>query len=97
MVQYATSSTLTTDTAGSSHWKYRGYTPDPGVNAIEVLFPERNTWILSQSISDRTSCDYAEHRRELRLKQVIWGANGTFDTSLWAPCAVAVRSLPAPR
>ena len=95
VVQYATSSTLTADAAGSSHWQYRGYTPDPGVNAIEVVFSGHDTWILSQSIADRTSCDYAEHRRELRLKQLIWGANGTFDTAPWAPCAVVAQSLPA--
>ncbi len=87
IVQYATSSTLRADAAGSSHWSYRGFIPDPGVNAIEALVLDGDTWILSQSITDRTSCDYAEHRRELRLKRVGWGPNATFSTSLWAPCA----------
>ena len=36
IVQYATSSTLVATADGSPHWSYRGYTPDPGVNAIEV-------------------------------------------------------------
>ena len=88
MVQYVTSPNLSADPSGSSDWKYRGYTPDPGVNAIEALQLDRETWILSQSITDRTSCDY-EHRRELRLKQVIWGANATFDTRPWAPCTAS--------
>ena len=86
MVQYVTSSTLAADASGSRAWRYRGYTPDPGVNAIEGLHLGGDTWILSQSIIDRTSCDYDEHRRELRLKQVIWGPNATFDTAPWSPC-----------
>ena len=95
IVQYVTSSTLAADTAGSHNWKYRGYIPDPGVNAIEILVVDRDTWIMSQSIADRTSCDYAEHRRELRLKRLIWGANASFGTSPWAPCADTRASLAA--
>ena len=78
--------TLIADAAGSSHWNYRGFIPDPGVNAIEALAVDPDTWILSQSIADRTSCDYDEHRRELRLKRVDWGPNATFGTSPWKPC-----------
>ena len=86
IVQYVTSPTLIADAAGSSHWNYRGFIPDPGVNAIEGLAVDTDTWIMSQSIADRTSCDYDEHRRELRLKRVDWGPNGTFATSPWKPC-----------
>ena len=91
MVQYVTSSTLSADASGSNTWKYRGYISDPGVNAIEALHLDGDTWILSQSISNRFCCDY-EHVRELRLKQVIWGPNATFGTAPWAPCTTP--SLP---
>jgi len=87
IVQYATSSTLHADAEGSHNWSYRGFTLDPGVNAIEALHLGVDTWILSQSIADRTSCDYAEHRRELRLKRLVWGPGGTFATTPWSPCS----------
>ncbi len=81
MTQYVTSSTLTADSLGSFNWTYRGYIPDPGVNAIEVQRLGNNIWIMSQSISNEHSGDYYAHRRELRLKCVIWGDNFTFETS----------------
>src|SRR5262245_17330211 len=87
IVQYVTSSALLADAAGSSHWSYRGFIPDPGVNALEALVVDGDTWILSQSITDRTSCDYEGHRRELRLKRIVWGPKATFATAPWAPCA----------
>ncbi|MFQ5599487.1 MAG: family 43 glycosylhydrolase [Candidatus Krumholzibacteriia bacterium] len=80
ITQYVTSSTLTADSTGSPNWTYRGYIPDPGVNAIEVQRINRDIWIMSQSISNEGSGDYA-HRRELRLKCVIWGDHFAFDTS----------------
>lgn len=81
ITQYATSSSLTADSTGSSNWTYRGYIPDPGVNAIEVQRIDSNTWIMSQSISNENSGDVPEHRRELRLKCVNWGARFEFGTS----------------
>ena len=89
IVQTVTSPTLLADAGGSHHWTYRGFIPDPGVNAIEALVVGGDTWIFSQSIADRTSCDYTEHRRELRLKRIVWGPEATFTTSPWAPCANA--------
>ncbi len=80
MVQYATSTSLTADPMGSLNWIYRGYTPDPGVNAIEIVQPDPQTWIMSQSIAEQESGDHPLHRRELRLKSMIWGANGAFTT-----------------
>ncbi len=79
ITQYATSSTLTADSSGSIHWTYRGYIPDPGVNAIEVLRVD-DIWIMSQSIANERS-GYWDRRRQLRLKCVIWGDDFTFDTS----------------
>lgn len=78
--QYATSPVLAADSLGSTGWTYRGYIPDPGVNAIEVQRIDGATWIMSQSISNPLS-GYGDHRRELRLKCVIWGNDLTFDTS----------------
>ncbi len=80
IAQYATSSTLTADSSGSINWIYRGYIPDPGVNAIEVLRVSDNVWIMSQSISNERS-GYWPHRRQLHLKCVVWDDNFTFDTS----------------
>jgi hypothetical protein len=80
IVQYATSSTLEADTLGSAAWTYRGYTPDPGVNAIEVFRFRDDVWIMSQSISNERS-GYWELRRQLRLKCMIWGDDFSLETS----------------
>ena len=52
-VQYATSATLAVDPSGSPGWVYRGYTPDPSVNAIEVFRPDGGAWVMSQRIANR--------------------------------------------
>jgi hypothetical protein len=80
IAQYATSPTLRADSLGSSNWTYRGYIPDPGVNAIEVLRIDDDTWIMSQSISNERS-GYWSLRRQLRLKCVIWGDAFDFGTA----------------
>jgi len=84
LVQYATSSSLTADSSGSSNWTYRGPTPDPGVNAIEVQVLD-DAWIMSQSISNPNSGDDELHHRELRLKRMLWGADFRFTTEDWIP------------
>lgn len=78
--QYLTSSELTADTLGSLNWTYRGYIPDPGVNAIEVQRLDDNKWLMTQSISNVYSGDHDGHRRELRVKCVIWMGNFGFET-----------------
>lgn len=91
-VQYAISQDLTADTLGSANWVYRGYIPDPGVNAIEVLELGRLS-VMSQSISNEKS-GYWHIRRHLRLKCVIWGGDLTFDTSnLSLGCSEAPSSV----
>lgn len=80
IVQYATSSTLAADPSGSAAWMYRGYIPDAGVNAIEVLRLDDGIWIMSQSISNERS-GYWPRRRQLRLKCVVWGDDFAFGTS----------------
>jgi hypothetical protein len=80
ITQYATSSTLAADSSGSVNWTYRGYIPDPGVNAIEVLRVSSGVWIMSQSISNERS-GYWPHRRQLLLKCVRWIDRYAFDTS----------------
>lgn len=93
IVQYATSPTLTADTSGSTHWTYRGYIPDPAVNAIEVQRIGINLWIMSQSISNQRSGLW-HLRRNLRLKCVIWGDNYTFDTvNANLPCGTMRRTI----
>ena len=84
MVQYATSSGLTADSLGSPGWSYRGYTPDPGVNAIEVQRLDAGwdgIWLMSQSISNKYSGYSKAYRRQLRLKCVSFGDGVFFDTS----------------
>ena len=80
ITQYATSSTLAADSLGSADWIYRGYIPDPGVNAIEVLRINDNLQIMSQSLSNERS-GYWPRRRQLCLKCVVWDDNFTFSTS----------------
>ncbi len=80
IVQYATSSTLAADSSGSVDWIYRGYIPDPGVNAIEVLRIGRDVRLMSQSISNQRS-GYWPRRRQLRLKCVVWKDGFAFGTS----------------
>ena len=83
-VQYATSPTLGADTLGSANWTYRGYTPDVGVNAIEVQhirFPGDEIWVMSQSIANPHAGIPKSLRRRLRLKCVVWGDGTSFDTA----------------
>lgn len=79
MTQYATSSTLAADSSGSLNWTYRGYTPDPAVNAIEVQVINGDIWVMSQSISNILSGEFP-NRRQLRLKCVIFDGDFSFDT-----------------
>lgn len=85
MVQYATASTFDADSLGSANWSYRGYIPDPGVNAIEVQQLHTGglagTWLMSQSISNKYSGYNKAYRRQLRLKCVTFGDNFAFETS----------------
>ena len=96
ITQYVTSSTLTADSLGSTNWIYRGYIPDPGVNAIEVLRIRGNIWIMSQSISNERSAFWAL-RRQLRLKCVIWDDIFAFDTSnVKFRCGTTIRRTISP-
>jgi hypothetical protein len=80
ITQYATSSTLAADTSGSKNWTYRGYIPDPGVNAIEVLRLRSDVWIMSESISNERSGLWPR-RRQLRLRCLLWGDDFTLGVS----------------
>lgn len=82
LVQYATAQRLEADAQGSAHWVYRGATPDPGVNAIEVQRLDNGVWLMTQSVSNPNSCDERLHRRELRLRRMVWGEAGSFTTEL---------------
>jgi len=78
-VQYATSATLAVDSTGSANWIYRGYTPDPAVNAIEVLQTGDGTWLMSQRIANPLN-PYYNRRGALVLKCILWASDGTFTT-----------------
>lgn len=91
MVQYATSTTLTADGSGSANWVYQGSIPDAGVNAIEVVKPYDDTWFMAESISNENSGD-ADHARELRIKRVLWQADGTFTLSKLSDLSCRVES-----
>lgn len=93
--QYATSNTLDVDSTGSANWIYRGYIPDPAVNAIEVQVINGNLWLMSQRIANPLH-PYHERRGELVLKCVEWRANFTFGTSdVTFRCATTSRA-PSP-
>jgi hypothetical protein len=81
IVQYATSSSLDVDSLGSAGWTYRGYIPDPGVNAIEVCQAGVGPWIMSQSLSNPHSGYVKPIRRMLRLKCIEWEGDFRFRTA----------------
>jgi sucrose-6-phosphate hydrolase SacC (GH32 family) len=80
IVQYATSTTLSADTLGSPNWVYRGYTPDPGVNAVEVV-SFGGLSIMSESVSNERSAYYPTHRRQLVLRGIVWSDGLGFGAS----------------
>jgi hypothetical protein len=80
IVQYATSASLLVTDDGSPHWTYRGNTPNPGVNAIEVQKLGASTWLMSQSISNEAS-GTVELRRTLRLMCVSFQGDFGFATT----------------
>jgi hypothetical protein len=91
-VQYATSATLDVDSTGSANWAYRGYTPDPAVNAIEVQVIEGGTWLMSQRIANPLH-PYHDRRGALVLKCVVWEGGG-FDTEdVELPCATGAADV----
>lgn len=92
MVQYVTSRSLDATPDGSPQWEYRGYTPDAGVNAVEIVVREGDTWLQTQSIANLNSGDWEEHRRDLRLKRMVWLADGSFATSNLTDLACRVAS-----
>jgi hypothetical protein len=97
IVQYATSGSLDIDAGGSEEWTYRGYTPDPGVNAIEVFNYGFETWIMSQSLSNPHSGYVKPIRRMLKLKCIDWSADGISFTTTNVGYGVAASALVAPR
>ncbi|MCI0451876.1 MAG: family 43 glycosylhydrolase [Candidatus Latescibacteria bacterium] len=85
VVQYATSPSLAVDDVGSADWIYRGYTPDPGVNAIEVIEFRRGSgrrWLMSQSISSPRSGFPKPQRRQLLVRCANF-ENDLIETSNW--------------
>jgi hypothetical protein len=85
VAQYATSASLAIDDAGSADWIYRGYTPDPGVNALEVIEFRRGSgrrWFMSQSISSSRSGFPKPQRRQLRIQCASF-ENALIETSNW--------------
>lgn len=94
-VQYVKSSTLTGDSSGSTNWTYQGNIADSGVNAIEILKVEGDTWLMTQSITNSNSGDSVLHYRELRVKRIVWNSDGTFTTSKLSDldCRVSSASI----
>lgn len=82
ITQYATSPTLAVDNMGSANWVYRGYLPDPGVNAIEIIDPREAgiPRIMSQSIASEYSGVSHKYRRTLRIKCVSFEENERIRT-----------------
>jgi len=94
ITQYATSPSLTADSLGSKQWTYRGYIPDPGVNAIEILRTSEGIWLMSQSVSNERSGNHPDHRRELRIKCLTWRGGFTFATSnVRLPCRASTVKI----
>ncbi len=99
MAQYATSPSLDVDAAGSANWVYRGYLPDPGVNAIEIidLRAAELPLIMSQSVASENSGVFFRRRRTLRLKCVTFTEDGRIQTEMFGvPADSTVRAIVAP-
>lgn len=92
--QYATSATLTADASGSTNWTYRGYTPNPGVNATEIIQPQPDVWIMSQSMSNGNIGSQWSNR-DLIWHRVVWGDTFTFTGSKLSnlSCRVASNTI----
>jgi hypothetical protein len=94
IVQWAAAASLVADSSGSSNWVYRGSTPDPGVNAFEVLSLALGVDLVSQSISNPDCADHELHRRELRLKRIVWQPGGGFRFEGWPGPETCARAGP---
>ena len=82
-IQWLSSPSLTFDDQGSANWLYEGYTPDPGVNAPEVLLVNGDTWILSTSVANARA--QAPRLRDIRLKRIRWNADSSvLSQKFWA-------------
>jgi beta-xylosidase len=90
-IQYATSESLNFDAFGSAAWTYRGYTPDPGMSAAEIINHEGDTWLMSAYVANCYAdpsleeclpvvCPDPAHKFELRLKRIVWDGTGGFTT-----------------
>jgi sucrose-6-phosphate hydrolase SacC (GH32 family) len=98
IAQYATATTLAFDSLGSADWVYRGYTPDPGVNALEVIPLRRGgvEWVMSQSVSGPRSGLPKKSRRQLRMMCVSFD-RATMETSNWGLLPDATGLIVDPR
>lgn len=92
--QYATATTLTADASGSTNWTYRGYTPNPGVNATEIIQPQPDVWIMSQSMANGNIGSQWSNR-DLIWHRVVWGDNFTLTGSKLSnlSCRVASNTI----
>ena len=99
MTQYAVSSTLNVDAAGSPNWVYRGYLPDPGVNAIEIIDPRAadEPLIMTQSIANEYSGVSHTYRRTLRLMCVTFADDETIETQPFGVLSPPQVQLVGPR
>jgi len=99
VAQYATSPTLEVDAAGSANWVYRGYLPDPGVNAIEIIDPRAPEIpkLMSQSVASEKSGVIQQLRRTLRMKCVTFGENETIETQPFGLLAEPQAPVVGPR
>jgi beta-xylosidase len=99
MAQYATSTTLEVDGSGSLNWVYRGYLPDPGVNAIEIIDPRETgiPRIMSQSVASERSGVPPDSRRTLRLKCVTFSEDEKIVTEPFGLAPEAQMQILGPR
>ncbi len=99
MAQYITSPTLDIDASGSANWVYRGYLPDPGVNAIEIIDPREAGMplIMSQSVASERSGVPHPQRRTLRLKCVTFQDNEKMTTQPFGLLPTPQEQIAGPR
>jgi hypothetical protein len=79
---------LVRNKTNGADWFYRGYMPDTGVNAIEVVeLGHHPRYLMSQSISSDVAGYPRTERRTLLLRCATWGADGSVETSNWGPAS----------
>ncbi len=86
-IKYAKSSSLASDSSGSTNWVFQSSLGETGMNAPEVSIWNGDTWVLSES-----NYSFNPSSADLTLKRIAWNTDGTFALSNLTKLACRVPS-----